>query len=708
MVTLMRSTLLMVFVLGFCLTSSLWAELPSPRLDVLNPAGLSAGTSIEVTLTGPDLEGCEKLYFDHPGLSAEFIKERTFKITAAGDVPHGTYDVTAIGRFGVTNPRVLQITHGLTDVPEVEPNNTLAMPQIVNLNSAINGTGDGNNRDVYRLPLKAGQRIAIDCHSARLETEMDPLLIVFTANGQQVASNSDYYGRDPFIDFIAPAEGEYCIEVRDLTYRGGHPYRLLIHDRPHVENVFPRAITAGQTVELTAFGSNLGDGAAAAGLAIEGVPLFRRTFSYTAPHDILPLGLFRERVHTLQHSVIPTAATCTITGEQILPFDADPCVLLITDQATSIETEPNDTKEQPQSLTLPAIVSGRFDQPRDADWYVFETDEMGGNYGFDIYAERIDGRCDPYFALYDDQGNRFFENDDFGHRISSFDGHLRDPSVQTSLPAKKQIRLLVQDRYQRGGPRYQYVLSVRKAHSDFYAASIHSQTNAAGTNLWKGGAAYLDVVLHHQDGGNQYPVTITAEGLPAGVHALPTVITNNTRGTFVLWSDAAAAEFTGPITLMATSLHGERELKHLVRPYTRAYQQTGSRAMRQQMIAVREPAPYALQLEPERITVEAGKPLELKLRATRAWPKFTGNIDYQPLNFPGQFQLGNGTIASGSSEVTLSINVQPGTPPGDYTLTVLGQAQVPFNKDPAATDKPNTLVSMPSRPVTITVTAPAK
>lgn len=687
---------------------ALQAELPSPRLDVLNPAGLSAGSTIEVTLTGPDLEGCEKLHFDHSGLSAEFVKERTFKITAADDLPRGTYDVTAVGRFGVTNPRVLQITHRLADVAEVEPNNTLAMPQVVNLNVAINGTGDGNNRDVYRLPLKAGQRVSFDCHSARLESEMDPLLIVFTADGQQVASNSDYYGRDPFIDLAVPVDGDYCIEVRDLTYRGGHPYRLLIHDQPHVENVFPRAVTAGQTVELTALGSNLGDGAEPAGLNIEGVPHFRRRFSYTAPNDILPLGLFRERVHTLQHSVIPTAATCTITGEQILPFQTDPCVLLITDQATSTEVEPNDTKEQPQSLALPAIVSGRFDQPRDADWYVFETDEMGGNYGFDVYAERIDGRCDPYFALYDDQGNRFFENDDFGHRISAFDGHLRDPSVQTSLPAKKQIRLLVQDRYQRGGPRYQYVLSVRKAHSDFYAAAIHSNSNAAGTNLWKGGAAYLDVVLHHQDGGNQYPVTITAEGLPAGVHAMPSVITNNTRGTMVLWSDANAADFTGPITLMATSKHGDRELKHVVRPYTRAYQQTGSRAMRQQLIAVREPAPYALQLEPDHITAEAGKPVELKLRASRAWSNFTGNIDYQPLNFPGQFQLGNGSLAAGSTEVTLSINVQPGTQPGDFTLTVLGQAQVPFNKDPAATEKPNTLVSMPSRPVTITVTAPVK
>ena len=59
-------------------------------------------------------------------------------------------------------------------------------------------------------------------------------------------------------------------------------------------------------------------------------------------------------------------------------------------------------------------------------------------------------------------------------------------------------------------------------------------------------------------------------------------------------------------------------------------------------------------------------------------------------------------------EAALSINVQQGTRPGDYTLTVLGQAQVPFHKDPKSADRPNTLVSIPSRPITITVTEPPK
>lgn len=681
-----------------------WAELPSPRLDLLRPNGLAAGGEVEVTINGPDLEGCERLICEHPGLTAEFIKDKTFRLRCAADVPVGTYDVYAVGRFGITNPRVLQVTHGLTDVAEVEPNNTLAAPQDVAINTAINGVSDGNNRDLFRFPLQAGQRITLDCFSARLETEMDPQLTLFNAQGQQVASNADYYGRDPVIEYIAAADGDYTVEVRDLTYRGGYPYRLWIHDRPRVENLFPRAVQSGQTVELTALGGNLGDGAQPSGLTINDVPQFQKRFTWTAPADIVLQGLFRHRVHPLQHSVLPTASTCTLVGTQILPFEADPCVLLLTDHQPVVEVEPNNHRDQAQRLTLPAIVSGKFDAPRDADWYLFETDAEGGLYGFDVYAERIDGRCDPYVAFYDDKGNRILELDDFGHRVGPFDGHLRDPSGQTNLQGGKQIHVLVQDRYQRGGPRNHYVLSIRKAETDLFAASIPHQQSAAGLNLWQGGAAYLELVFHHRDGGNQYPVTVTAEGLPPGVHVSPTSIPNNNRGNLVFWSDENAAEFTVPITLVATSQHGDRTLRRIVRPHTRAYQQTGSREMRQQMLAVREQAPYALRIEPERITATAGQPVEIRLIATRHWPKLDAQIDYQPLNFPGQFQLGNGNIPAGSSEKTLSIMVQPNTPPGDYTLHLLGQSQVPFSKE-AMDNPPKTLVSIPSRPITLTVQA---
>ena len=684
-----------------------FAELPSPQLHRIEPIGLSAPGQVELTMLGADIEGVETLLFEHPGFKAEFVKDRTFKLTLSPDIPPGTYDVRAVGRFGITNPRLFSVTRGLLDVAEVEPNNSPDKAQPIAVNSAVNGSSDGNNQDLFRLTLKQGQRIVIDCQSARLDTEMDPTLVLFAADGRQLASNADYYGRDPLIDFAAPADGEYLVEVKDLTYRGGFPYRLVITDRPHIENVFPRAVQAGQTVELTVLGRNLGPGSQPSSWKLGELTLDTLRLPVTGSTNLLPTGAYRFIEHATQHSVLPTAATCTLTGEQLSLLNANPQIMLVSETPTLVEAEPNDTREQAQPLTLPAIVSGRFDRERDVDWYAFETDEQGGQYGFDVYCERIAGRADPYLSVTDEQGNPVGSIDDFGHRIAAFDGHLRDPSGSISLQPKTKYRVLVKDTYNRGGARYQYVLSVRKPTPDFFAASIHSSNNMSGTTVWQGGAAYLDLVIHGKDGFSS-SVVVTVEGLPLGLHAAPLTITGDTRGTLVLWADDNAAPSVETMKIFASAKIGEQTVRREVRPFCRVSNLSGCREMHEHVVAIRERSPFALTIEPDRITVESGQKAGLKLKLVRHWSDFKNAVNYQPLSFPGQFQLGNGTLAADQTEAALSINVQQGTRPGDYTLTILGQAQVPFHKDPKSAERPNTLVSIPSRPITITVTEPPK
>ena len=75
-----------------------------------------------------------------------------------------------------------------------------------------------------------------------------------------------------------------------------------------------------------------------------------------------------------------TAATCTLTGFQLqarpngVAVNAAP--LLVTDSPVSLEVEPNDDASKPQMIQLPAVVSGRFDHPRDA-----ETRRSGVEFG---------------------------------------------------------------------------------------------------------------------------------------------------------------------------------------------------------------------------------------------------------------------------------------------------------------------------------------
>lgn len=705
--------LFLVLLLG---ATAARAELPLIRFDRLAPTGGSAGTTVSVEIAGADIEGVTELLIDHPGIKSEHVKDgRVFKLVIGADVPAGTYDVRLVGRFGVSNPRLFQVTHGLQDVAEKEPNNEAGQAQPVAINSAIDGVSDQNGEDWYRFEAKRGDRITIECFGTRLDAMLDGTLTLSNTSGKTLGSNGDYFGPDPFLDFVAPEDGEFFVKFHDLTFNGGAPYRLIVSNRPHVENVFPLALTAGQSTPLTVLGRNLGSDAKESSARISDLPLQQITLPITAPSELLELQSYRFLEHPTDHSFAPTAGTCTLTGFQTRPelpgvgAALNAQRLLVVNQPVTLEAEPNDDFDKPQPLTLPAIVSGRFNQPRDADWFEVTVPE-NGQYAVEVYCERLCGRADPVVVAFDEKRNRLGEFDDFGHRVNAFDGHLRDPVGMFSFNKDQKYRLLVQERYGRGGPRYQYVLAVRKPQPDFYPAVIHSQNPGPGNlTLWKGGTAYLDVVTHFREGMNS-PITITAEGLPPGVHFAPTTI-DDQRGTFVLWADENAADVVAPIKLFATAKVGEQTLRREVRPFTRVWNQaniSSSRPTREQLIAVRETAPYSLELTPNLIEVESGKTVELKLAAKRLWPEFTNAINVIPLAFKGQFQMPNATIAANANDVTLRISVQNGTRPGEYTLSVLGQAQVPFNKDPNAKDRPNTLVSMASRPVTLKVTEPPR
>jgi hypothetical protein len=236
----------------------------------------------------------------------------------------------------------------------------------------------------------------------------------------------------------------------------------------------------------------------------------------------------------------------------------------------------------------------------------------------------------------------------------------------------------------------------------------HQNPGPGGTTVRKGGAAYLDVVVHNVGGFNG-PFTIAAEGWPKGLHAAPTTI-NDTRGTFVLWADRDAADWVGPVKLVATAKRGDETITREVRPYTRVWNSTdlnSSRPARELVVAVRETAPFAVTPAAERVEVEAGKKAEVKVRCERLWPEFKAAVTLQPLSFPGQVRMGTVSIAEGKDEATVAFEVPAGARPGEYTVAMQCQGQVPFAKDAKAGAKPNTLVTVPSRPVTVVV-KPAK
>lgn len=227
-------------------SSTLHAQLPHPDLKTIFPQGIQAGTSIEVTISGTELEETTTLRFSHPGLVAEpvIIPESAYhptkanplryRITAAPDLPSGIYEVSAQTRLGLTAPRSFVVSHFLEK--QHGTNHSPETAEALPLDTVMNGHVDNAAIDHYSLTLTKNQTIHLHCQAQAIDSRLDPILTLISPNGEELARANDRspLDRDAELTFKAPAAGTYLLKVHDFTFTGGreHPYRLLASSQP--------------------------------------------------------------------------------------------------------------------------------------------------------------------------------------------------------------------------------------------------------------------------------------------------------------------------------------------------------------------------------------------------------------------------------------------------------------------------------------------
>lgn len=130
-------------------------------------------------------------------------------------------------RFRLTN---------LDNVVEAEPNEDIARATKGPAPAAFNGVlSSKDDVDFYGFTATKGQVFDISVYARRLRSELDPILIVYNAQGGGIASNDDAAGPDAALRFTVPADGEYFVRVYDHLGRGGAGY----HYRIEVATVAP-------------------------------------------------------------------------------------------------------------------------------------------------------------------------------------------------------------------------------------------------------------------------------------------------------------------------------------------------------------------------------------------------------------------------------------------------------------------------------------
>ena len=113
---------------------------------------------------------------------------------------------------------------------EIEPNgvgNPVSITVPVTLNGIINPARD---RDVYLFKAAKDQSFRFDVDARMIGSPISCLLRVIDSSGKEVAKAVEFRGKaDPDLNFKAPAEGEYTLEVRDAFDHGGSRYVYSVH-----------------------------------------------------------------------------------------------------------------------------------------------------------------------------------------------------------------------------------------------------------------------------------------------------------------------------------------------------------------------------------------------------------------------------------------------------------------------------------------------
>ena len=567
-----------------------------------------------------------------------------FEITVAGNVPVGTYECRAIGTYGISNPRAFQVSN-VEETREDNNNNNIENAKDLKLGTILNGRSDGNaDLDYYKFTAKAGQRLIFDCWSERIDSLMDATLVVMDREGRELVRNRDTNRRDPLLDFTAPADGEYYLKVYDFLYQGGadHIYRLSANTGPYIDYVMPPAGKPGSKDKFTLFGRNL-PGGSPSGVKIDGIELQKLAVDIT-----LPAG---DAARALSVGGVARPADLSVDGFEYRLGNSNPVTIGFVTGPAVAEKDPNNTQAEAQQISPPCEVHGQFYPRRDQDWFKFDA-KAGEVYYIEVISQRLGQPTDPFLLVQqvtkNDKGEEQVKDlqaaDDNATNLggTDFPTNTDDPTYKLTVPVDGTYRVLVRDLYygSRGDPRYAYRLSIRKPQPDFRLVAIAKRpgqnnqgSRGSAAVIRKGGNEMIGVMAFRQDGFDG-EITVTAEGLPAGVTCHEAIIGPKANSAqLVLQSTDAAAAWTGTIRIVGKAKIANADATRVARAgsivWTGKQNQSATRSRMNRNLAfcvLNEQAPFLAVASKEKAweTSRAGK-LEIPIKVTRRG-EFKGNL----------------------------------------------------------------------------------
>lgn len=566
------------------------AQLPTTQLKAVHPSGGNPGSTVETTISGDHLDNIERLVFSHPGITASKLPLETdpanvhgetergrHNISIAADVPVGFYEVRAVGRYGVSNPRAfvvdereqVVVSDGKAASNHHSPESAIA----VEVGSVISGRVTARHTDYYRFNASQGDPITIDCSGIRIDSRIDATLVLYDSAGVELQRVRDTRSYDPVIALTIPEDGDYLVAVYDFLYRGGDEfqYRLAIDGRPHVEAVFPPAGQLGSAAEYTLYGYHLPGGEPVPG-ATAGQPTLQRATTQIA----LPA---HHEPHTTRRGDVYIASPATMLDTFQYAVDSahgksQPISIGVAAAPILLERESNDSAATAQAIAIPCELVGQFQTVGDEDWVTFRP-QASERIWIEVISNRAGSSTDPTILVQEitrgedgsEQVKQLSAMDDvnvYANRVPTFEIRSRDPAFEVIAKQGATYRVMVRDIYNktRGDPRMTYRMLIGQGEPDFrlvthcepYRTNNSGDVRMSSLVLRQGGRVAVNVHVFRRY-GFAGDIEITAEGLPAGVTCHEAIASGGAKTARLVFSVEEGASFAAaPIRIVGRSL----------------------------------------------------------------------------------------------------------------------------------------------------------
>jgi hypothetical protein len=470
-----------VIVLGLIVFSVVPAAFAqNPSLSRMTPSAAIPGRTTEVVLRGSGLSDIRSFWTSLPRAMVVIVpggsntSERvTCRITLPADIPVGIAAFRAATTNGISNPLLFMVD----DLPSVEDNgrnNSRETAQTLSLSAAVDGTALENGFRYYKFTVKSSQSITVEVAAQRLGSPLDAVIRLTDAQGRELGYSDDDpgIGADSRFGCRLPGRGEYFLEIRDMLYQGGssYRYRLRVGDFPLLTVPFPIGAPAGVAAQLFPGGRGLDK---------------PKPILFTPPPD-------RSAAY---------ASAKNPRGQASGFFQ-----VIASHLPETMEIEPNDTTNTATRFSVPGAINGRFEKPRDRDFFQFEA-RKGQRLVFNAKTRSIGAPGEVYFVLQRMDGSRIAENklEDAG-----------EGSITNTFNEAGPYLLMVEEINRRGGPDHGYRIQVES----FQGFDLGVDGDSATAP--EGGAAPIKITALRRD--YKGPITLELDGNAHGCRLENTVI----------------------------------------------------------------------------------------------------------------------------------------------------------------------------------------